>query len=81
VLTTRFNGASEFFDHGRSAWILDDSADDRAAADAIISWLDPHVRLDMAEAGRVAAGTATHDRCFARLLATCHRIIERRRAA
>ena len=81
VLTTRFNGASEFFAHGRSAWILDDSADDRAAADAITTWFDPRVRLDMAEAGRAASETATHERCFTRLLAACHRVVERRRAA
>lgn len=81
VLTSRFNGAAELFLDGESAWILADSADDRAAAERIAAWQDPAVRRRMAEAARSVAETATADHCFARLLAVCQRTIASRRAA
>lgn len=81
VLTTRFNGAAELFQHGESAWVLADSADDCAAAAAIDSWTDPRTRLRMGVAARMVAEAATHERCFSRLFAVCDRVGRTRRAA
>lgn len=73
VLTTRSNGAAELFCDGESAWILDDSADDSGAAERIESWIDPSSRTRMADAARAVAESASHDRCFPRLLDACRR--------
>lgn len=81
VLTSRYNGAAELFRHGESAWVLADSADDRAAAAAIDAWIDPTVRLRMGAAARKVAEAATHDRCFSRLFTVCSRVARTRRAA
>ena len=81
VLTSRFNGAAELFRDGESAWILADSADDRAAADRIEAWFNPACRRAMARAALAVARSATHDRCFTELLALCRRTIQSRRAA
>lgn len=85
VLTTRFNGASELFRDGESAWILGESTDDRGAAERIESWFDPACRVRMADAARAVAEASSHDRCFTRLFESCRRAAEsrhhRRRAA
>jgi UDP-glucose:(heptosyl)LPS alpha-1,3-glucosyltransferase len=81
VLTSRCNGASELFRDGESAWIVNDPADDRETAARIAAWFDPGVRARMAGAARAVAATATHHRCFSRLLEVCANTLRSRRAA
>ena len=80
VLTSRYNGASELFHDGVSAWILRDPADVAETADRIEFLLDTNTRARVGAAALLVANEATADRCFSRLLDLCGRILRNRRA-
>jgi UDP-glucose:(heptosyl)LPS alpha-1,3-glucosyltransferase len=81
VVTSRFNGAAELFRDGVSAFILRDPGDAAETARSIETLFDPGIRSRVTAAGLLAAGEATAEKSFQKLLGICMHTLQYRQAA
>jgi UDP-glucose:(heptosyl)LPS alpha-1,3-glucosyltransferase len=79
VITTRFNGASEFMTDGKEGFVLSDPADASALASRMQRLLEPQLRQRMAAAGRDLAMQHTFDKQTSEFLQLYEEILSEKR--
>lgn len=81
VITTRYNGASELFTHGKEGFVVDDPHDHRSLSGAISQLLDSPTRSSFASAARQAAKRWTFEQHYQQLLGYFEKAAGMRKAA
>lgn len=81
VITSRYNGATELFAHGREGFVIDDPHDRDRLAWCITQLLDPVQRQSCAAAARRAAARWTFEHHYGRLLEIFDEVATRRATA
>ncbi len=67
VVTSRFNGAAELFEHAKNGWIVHNPQDDRELSQYLFALLDDESRRRMGLASREMALRCTSEDCFERI--------------
>lgn len=68
VVTSRFNGAAELFEHGKNGFVVQDPADSVELAGVLRVLLSEETRRRLAAGGREVALRNSADRCFEQIL-------------
>jgi UDP-glucose:(heptosyl)LPS alpha-1,3-glucosyltransferase len=81
VVTTRYNGASELFTHGKEGFVVDDPHDHRTLGEPLAKLLDPAMRSAFASVARQTAKRWGFEGHYKQLLGLFRQVAGRKQAA